>query len=328
MGQFIVTPEWVGTFETNQHVLIQNGWDEVQKNLLWDRYMETRPSTTLKEIYFWLLETAAIRDEDGAQKFFDGMAALSQTITNKDSGAGLKLTRNEIEDNMMASGQPALDYAAAWASEIGGAAAYWPQKKLFELIAAGEGTTLGTAYDGKPFFATDHPVNPYDDAAGDYANLITTTCAIDASVSLEVAATNFASVIARIRGFRQPNGTPRMLRPVGVLAGPLLEKRSREVTEAKFYGQDGSTENVITRYGTTVEIADEMTSSTEYIVLCKPVTSGGAPFIFQDRMPYVMSTYTPDTQAILQLRKEYMWTFDGRNVPTYGHPYLAVKCKP
>ncbi len=332
MGQFVVTPQWVGTFETAQRTLIQNSWDRVLKNLVWDKFMQVQPSSTLKELYFWLLETAKITDQGaGGQKSFDSLAATFFEIDNSDSGSGLLLTRNEIEDNrMMRPGMsqagPTLDYAANWARQIGGAAAYWPQEKMFALIAAGE-TTHG--YDGVNYFATNHPVNPYDTGAGNYSNLhAALPIDVTNAASLNVAAANFAKAVASVRALKQPNGKPRMLRVKAALCGPTEEKRITEILATKFFGQDGSTENVVSRYGIEPVVCDELTTAGEYYLACEMLTGEGGGLIFQDRSPYVLTSYTPETQAQLQMRKEFLWSFDGRNAAAYGHPYLFHKVKP
>lgn len=344
MSNIVITPQWVGTFEKAQRTLIQNAWDRVNKNLVWDKFMEVRPSSTLTELYMWLLETAQIHDEDqGGQKSFDSIAATFFEITNKNSGSALKLTRNEIEDNMLArpgmtQGGPALDYAANWARQIGGASAYWPQEKMFDLIKAGEGTTLGTAYDALAFFSKVHPVNKFDSSKGTYANLLSGSpsgiypgaCPIDITnaPALADAASNFAAAVAYIESLTQPNGKPRYLKVKYALAGQDLKKRLHEILSTRFFGQDGSTENVLTSYGIEPVTAPELTTAGEYYLACEQLTAEGGALIFQDRSPYVLTSYTPETQAQLQLRKEFVWSYDGRNAASYGHPYLLFKVKP
>ena len=119
-----------------------------------------------------------------------------------------------------------------------------------------------------------------------------------------------------------------MLRIKRVLAGPLLEGRFSDILDAKFYGADGSTDNTMVKHKIEMEISDELDSPKDYHVFCEEITSEGSAYIFQDRAPYVMTSYTPESQLQLQLRKKFVWSFDGRNAPAYGHPYLAAKCKP
>jgi hypothetical protein len=341
MSGFAVTPTWVGTFEQNQRVLIQNAWDRVNARLIWDKLMERRSSSTLQELAFWLLETARIQPEgQGGQKSFSSIAALMQEITNEDSGNALELTKNEISDNQvfrdgMKAPISAMGYAASWSKQMGGSAAYWPEEKMFALINAGEGTTLGTAYDDLAFFHAAHPVNPYDASKGTYANLLTGAssglypgaCPIDSSVELPVASANLAKAVAYIESLTQPNGAPRKLRVVHALAGTFLRKRVDEILDTKFFGQDGSTENVVSRYGIEPLSAAEITSTTDYYLACEQLTGEGGGLIFQDREPYILSSYGPATLWELQRTKKFVWSYDGRNAAAYGHPYLFFKVK-
>lgn len=345
-----VTPTWVATFETNTQSLIQDAWARMSKNLVWDKFMDVRKSATLRELYFWLLETARINDEQqGGQKRFDDIAALSYEIDNRNSGAGLRLTKNEIEDNVMSGGSlrgmPALDYAASWARQMGGSAGYWPQELFFNLLGAGE---TATGYDGKAFFAKDHPINPYNTGSGTYSNLLNSTagstaatdpndaiypgaCPIDTTnaSTLADAFTNFGKAVAYIRALKQPNGKPRNLVVRYALVGVTEQKRINEILDTKFYGSGaGATENVVSRYGIEPVVASELTTMGEYYLACEMMAGEGGPFVFQDRDPYVLTSYQPETQAELQRRKEFEWSFDGRNAGAYGHPYLFFKVKP
>lgn len=338
-----ITPSWIATFETNTRTLIQDAWARRNKKLVWDLFMDVHSSGTGRELFFWLLETARIRPEgQGGNKRFDDIAATFLEIVNEDSGSALTLTKNEIQDNMMRAprGMPALDYAANWARQMGGNAAYWPQQKLFELINAGTGTSISAAYDGQPFFSTAHPINPEDALSGTYANHFTGAisgtypgaCPIDSTnaPTLEAAHVNFARAVAYIESLTQPNGLPRGLEVKYLVAGAGLRKRANEVLSVKYFGTGaGSTENVIATYGIEPVIVPEIPLSyMGYYLFCEMLPGEGGPFIFQEREPYVLSSYQPATQLELQMKKEFTWSFDGRNAAAYGHPYLCFKVDP
>lgn len=347
-----ITPSWVATFETNVQTLITDAWKRMAPNLVWDKFMAVKQSQTGTELFFWLIESAKIVAEgQGGNKRFDDLAATFLQITNQNSGTGLRLTRNEIEDNQMAGaalrGMPALDYAATWARQMGGNSAYWPQEKFFELLLAGEAATFGKAYDGVNFFSNAHLIDPTNDSKGTFANLLTGAasstpstdpndasypgaCPIDAAgaAALDTAATNFGKAIGYIQLLIQPNGKPRNLVPRFAMGGPMLKKRLFEILDTKYFGTGaGATENVVSRYGIEPVIAAEITSSTDYYIACEVLGDEGGGMIFQDRAPYVLTSYQPETQAELQRRKEFEWSFDGRNAAAYGHPYLLFKVK-
>lgn len=335
-----ITPTWVGNFETRLNTLIDGSSERMARNLIWDRIMDVRDSATGRELYFWLIESAKLRREgQGGNKRFDDLVANSFEITNENVGDGLILTKNEIEDNMMAGenlrGMPALDYAGNWARQMGANAARWPQDVLFELLAAGE-TTRG--YDGEYFFSGSHPINPFNSAAGTYANLFKTSggttgpgaCPIDSTnaSTLDTAAANFAKAVAYVQGLTGANGRPRNLVVKHALAGVGLRKRLFEILDTKFLSTSGI-ENVVSRYGIEPLIAAEIPATDLYYYLvCEIMPGEGGPLVFQKREDFALSSYSLLSLAELQRRKEFEWSYDGRNAGAYGHPYLIFKVKP
>lgn len=321
-----ITPEWIATFETNVQTFIVDAWNRVQANLMWQKCMDVRPSGTGRELYFWLIESARIYDENqGGNKRYDDLAATFYEIVNKNSGAGLVLTKNEIEDNMMkqAPRGPALDYAANWAKQMGGAAGYWPQQKLFELILAG---TSNKAYDAKAFFAEDHPVHPLGGSAT-YANLYGSLPLF--GEDLDDAADNLQTGVAAMMSLVQPNGAPRFCKPRYMLHSPKLQYVVNRLLEAKFFN---ATENVFTNLGvqpiSCPELVNDDNSSENWYLVAELMPGEGGPFIYQDREGYVLSSYSSDSQVELNRRKQFEWLFDGRNAAAYGHPYLCFRFEP
>lgn len=327
-----ITPSWVHTFETNLQTLIQDAWARRRAKLVYDLFVDKRSSTAGRELIFWLLETARIhREGKGGNKRYDDIAAQYFEIVNEDSGNGLILTKNEINDNQMAGalkGMPTLDYAANWARQMGGAAACWPEDEFFSLIFSGE-TKL--AYDGVPFFSAAHPINPLAGAGSPtYPNLLTgATYAIDATAAatVDIAAANFARAVAVIETLTQPNGQPRNLKVRHALFGPNLRKRGTEVLASKYLTLN-NIDNVVSQYGIEPVISAKITSATGYYLACEIIPGEGGPVIYQEREPYVLSSYLPASTAELQRRKEFEWSFDGRNAIAFGHPYLLFNVKP
>lgn len=324
-----VTPQWISTFETDTQTFVVDAWDRVLKNLMWDKFMDRRQSTTLRELYFWLVESASIHTEgQGGNKRYDDIAATFYEIDNANSGAGLILTKNEIEDNMMAGpnvrGMPALDYAQNWAKQIGGAAAYWPQQQLFTSLIANGKTSNG--YDGVPFFSTAHPVNPIGGAAT-YSNILTASPLLaDTDAHLLASAGYINAAAARLRSFKQPNGQYRMLRPAALLHAPGQAYAVSKLLGSKFFN---ASDNVLTNMGIVPYCADELAAEDGVWYLAAELMPGeGGPFIYQDREPYVLTSYSSDSQIELNRRKQFEWLFDGRNAAAYGHPYLILRVEP
>lgn len=324
-----VTPQWVNTFETDTQTFIVDAWQRVLKNLVWDKFMDRRQSGTLRELYFWLIESARIRSEaQGGNKRYDDIAATYYEIDNANSGVGLILTKNEIEDNMMAGanlrGMPALDYAQNWAKQVGGGAAYWPQEQLFNTLIANGKTANG--YDGVPFFSANHPVNVVSGSAT-YSNLATAKPLLaDTDAHLLASAGYINAVAAQMRGFKQPNGLYRMLRPAWLLHAPGQQYAVTKLLGSKFFN---ASDNVLTQMGIQPICADELAAEDGVWYMGAELMPGeGGPFIYQDREPYVLTSYSSDSQIELNRRKQFEWLFDGRNAAAYGHPYLIIRVEP
>ena len=201
---------------------------------------------------------------------------------SKRAGKGIKVRRDQIED-LDGTG---LDILAKWSGDMGAYMAYWPQKRMAQLLLNGAATDGSAAsYDGKPFFAdaaNAHPLNPYAPNRGTYLNWFHGSASgaqpgalpIDDSVSVETALANLGKVIAAIKGIKMPNGEdPRFLSPVGLIVPPRMVPRAQQLTNAKFIAQaasnsgagSGDVEALIRNWGLAEPIeADELAGTTSY----------------------------------------------------------------
>jgi hypothetical protein len=341
-----ITPAFVSNFETRLNTLISEQATRIVRNQVWDKFVDVKTSEAGRELYFFLLESAKLqREGQGGNKRFEDVAATYFEVVNENVGAGLVLTKNEIEDNQMAGsslkGMPALDYAASWARNMGAQAARWPQDTLFDLLALAE-AQIG--YDGVAFFSKAHPVDMFNVGAGTYANLFSGAaastpstdpqdasypgaCPIDEAVALDVAATNFAKAVAYIQGLKGPEGRPRNLRVVSAAGGVGLRKRLAEVLDTKMLTLDGI-ENVVSRYGIEPVICSEIPATDlSYYLICEFSSGEGGPLIYQDREPFALTSYDALSFPELARMKRFEWHYDGRNAMAFGHPWLIFKVK-
>lgn len=347
-----ITPSFVFDFESNMQSILENEYARMAGHLWYPKVTRTMQSAKKKEVVAWLLSTAQIYDQGkgGNIKFAD-LVAASQTFVIKNAGGGLRLRRDQLEDN---DGN-GLDLAGKWAADMGAYMAYWPQKQVATAILAGES---GTGYDGKAFFATDHPVNPVTPNGTNYANLLTSSSSgsypgalkIDSSVTLDTALDNLSKAIAYIKGIRMPNGKdPRFLRPKFLIVPPALMVRAQQLTNAKYIAQAAGTsgggasdiESVIANWGFSEPIeAPELSaaagssgSDTTWYLACEEIsTSSLGALVYVDRKPFEITYYTGQgggtgVDAILDRARELEWHCQGRNVTGYGHPYLLTKIK-
>jgi phage major head subunit gpT-like protein len=350
-----LTLQFLVDFETNLRSISESSYKGFALNTWWSRFMKRRSTQSRKETVAWLLSTAMIRETNkaGGEMVFEDLVQTYAEYEMKAAAAGLKIDRFKLED-LDGGG---VDLGAKWASDIGAYMAYWPQKKLAELIRNGEAST-SKSYDGQVFFSSAHPVNPGDTSLGTYQNIFTGAasgsypgaCPIDDSVTTDVALANLSKVIAYVKQIKMPNGEdPRFLRPTAIVAPPRMQARVQQLTNAKFIAQaaasgggSGDVEALIASFGLTQPvIADELASGftngsdTAWYLACEEVggeASQVGSFLYLDREPFRITYYTGQgggtgVDAVLNRADELEWHCKGRFAASYGHPFTFFKVK-
>lgn len=352
-----LTPTFLFDLEQRMTRIVETEYNRLTQNLYWSKIAKMRPSSSKKERVSWLLSTAGIEDlGTGGHIGYDDLIVQDTEFENKVAGKGLKLRKDQLEDiwNGVAGGE-GITLASEWSTQMGALMAYWPQKQVMKAIRAGESTTC---YDGQNFFSATHPVNPYNSTLGTFANIFTGAasgeypgaCPIDTSVSVDVAFNNLAKIFGYIMGLMMPNGEePRMLKPKAIFAPPALHPRALQLSTANLIAQAAGT------YGGGSAAVDKIVSNwdlepavmapelkyqtgwthgnTSFLVVCEQIATtqlGG--MVYQEREPFRLTTYTGEgggtgVDAILARARELEWLVQGRNVASYGHPYLVFLCK-
>lgn len=347
----LVNLPFVFDLESRMRVIQEDEYTRfmASENQWWAPFTKVHPSASRKELFFWILSTATIEPQGkGGNVEYDDMVTLETDYTNLDAGKALKIRKQQFQD-LDGNG---IQVAEAWTRQISAQAAYWPQRQVSQLILNGE---TGLAYDGKPFFADDHPNNKFDLSLGEYTNIFTSGAGpgalpIDESVDLDEAFDNVSKAIAYIKSLKMPNGRdPRFLVPKYLLVPPALQTRAMLLTDAKYFalqagGGAGSADvaGVIKRWGlNTPVVAPEFSAAitgnndddTSWYIGCEQMTSSqlGA-LLYVDREPFKITYYTGEgggtgVDAILDRAQELEWHTHGRNVAGYGHPFALFKVK-
>lgn len=113
------------------------------------------PSATASNTYGWLGQFPGFREWVGERVLKD-MAVHGYSITNKKYESTVAVSRTDIEDDAVGVYRPLM-------SEMGRAAAVFPDELVFGLLKAGHSTSC---FDGQNFFDTDHPVAANVDGTG------------------------------------------------------------------------------------------------------------------------------------------------------------------
>lgn len=349
-----LTPSFMWDLESNMRIVTMRDYDRLLSNLWWPKVMKEGPKSESKtERVVWMLDTARIQDTGkGGHIPFEDLVTQTSEVTMTSAAAGLKLYRNQIED-LDGNG---IDLATAWSRQVGAYASYWPQKKLAQAIRAND-----TTYDGKAFFAKDHPVNPYKKSAGIYANLFSGAAGsgapsptnlgaaypgalkIDGSVSVADAVDNIAKAIAYVASMRMPNGEdPRFMRLASLIVPPALAARAQQITNAKFIAQaanaagtisgSADVESMIRNFGLGEPIiAPELGagfggSDTDFYLGMEELQSSDlGAFLWIPREDFTVRYYGPQTEAQLDRMNELEWHTQGRYGLMNGHPFCLFK---
>lgn len=126
-------------------VLFQQAFDGVQPT--WNRVAMEIPSTTRQEDYAWLGAFPKMREWLG-DRVIKNLSQQRYSIKNRDWEVTVEVDRNDVEDDTIGIYRPIVQ-------EMGRSAAFHPDELVWGLLPSG---TTELCYDGKAFFATDHPV--------------------------------------------------------------------------------------------------------------------------------------------------------------------------
>ena len=238
-----LTPNYLMGIENRMRLIVQNEMERLASgpHLIWDQFCVPETTDARNDLRMWLIDSATIKPTGmrGGNVDYDSVLGKIMTVSNEHHGRGLRVNKDELED---ADGF-GVRKAAHWVRQISALMTYYPQKLWIEALLAGE-TLVG--YDGKAFFAADHPLNPFDTGLGTYPNLLTGAasgtypgaCPIDESVTVDVAITNMNKAMAYISTFKMPNGEdPRLLVPKTIIYPPSMRSRVAQIMNAEFIAQ-------------------------------------------------------------------------------------------
>lgn len=349
-----LTPELAWKLDTLISKISVQGYEAIAANLWWKKFVTTRTTLAHTELLNFFLATFVIRDEgqEGGLKHYEDLVMKTTQIETRHRGGGIRIHNDKLLD----SDGNGWDLAAEWARQSGQYMAYWPQKEATRFLKTAHlaGTAGGfTAYDTKPFFATDHPNMPGNPAKGTYANLFT-GAAVAASagtpyypgaiivdgVSDDVALENIAKLFAYIASIYTSNGEdPRRLRIAEIGAGPKMWLRLTKILSASFLASAAATSGGSTDVGsylkklklpepTLMEELAGFESDTTWFVKVENATPdelGGC--IYVEREAFRINYYGVQTQPELNRRNFSEYQVDGRNNVQAGHPYDLFKIK-
>ena len=122
----------------------------------WDRLSTRVPSSSAGNTYGWVGQFPKLREWSG-DRSFKNIKEHGYSVMNNLYEATVDIPRTAVEDDDIGVYAPLF-------REMGYAAGTHPDEIVFGLLKNG---MSGTCYDGKAFFAVDHPVYLNADGSGD-----------------------------------------------------------------------------------------------------------------------------------------------------------------
>lgn len=253
------------------------------------------PSTTTETSYKWLGQIPQMREWIGDREI-QNLSAYDYTIKNKKFEITVSVPRDDIEDDQYGVYTPLF-------SNMGESAAQHPDTLCFDALKSG---FTEKCYDGKPFFAEDHPSG----RGGKQKVSNLSHDKLDAG-SYEAARTSMMSITG-------DKGKSLNLVPNLLVVSPANEKAARLILKAD---QINGTTNVL-KDTAELLVATELADTPDaWFLLC--TTRFLKPIIFQKRKAIKMTSLTKDDDENVFMRDEFVWGADGRSNAGYGFWQMA-----
>lgn len=287
--------------QTQHSVIFQTAFEQAEK-MLAPVYM-TIPSATSYGDYSWMAQLPSMRKWIG-DAVVNGLAARSYTLKNEKYEFTYKVDIDALNDNTSTLGTFSMHPALA------GEAAGRLEEEEFSKVLLSNSLTC---FDGKKFFAADHPVNVDDASFGTYSNLF---------ASKPLTPANFEAGFQAFRQQKGDNGVVLATRATHLVVGPELEYAARRLIEMKLVAEGGAgVENP--NYGRVqVIVAPFLGNSTDWFLmdLSRPLK----PFFWQAREENGLVMSDPNSDHML-LKREILFQVFRRGAPGCSLPFLAHK---
>lgn len=261
----------------------------------YEKIATTVQSTTSETGYKWLGQMPQMREWIGNREI-QKLASHGYTIKNKKFEMTISVPRDDIEDDQYGVYTPLF-------SNMGEAAAQHPDTLVFSALKAG---FKEKCYDGKAFFAEDHPSGKGGKTA--VSNLSHAKLDRDSYKAARTA----------IMSFTGDKGKSLNLIPNLLVVSPTYEEEARLILKAD---QIDGTTNV---YKDTAEllVATELADMPDaWFLLC--TNKFLKPIIFQKRKDIKLVSKTKDDDDNVFDRDEFVWGADGRSNAGYGFWQMA-----
>lgn len=302
----LINAQNLGSVFKNLVAAFNKAFSAPARKPIWEKIATLVPSTTKENDYAWIGAFPRLKEWLG-DKSVKNLSAYEYSLKNRDFEATVAVKRNDVEDdNLGAYGVQAQD--------IGDSAAIWPDTLVTELLNSGE---AAKCYDGKAFFAANHPGVDKDGKKTLYANKGTEK--LDAS-TLAGALAGFGAAKTKMAAFRDDAGKLLGIRPTVLVVPTALEDtanllmNSDKLDDGKPNPYKGAAEVVV-----VPELDDP---AAWYLMDCSRRLK---PLIFQQRKKPVFVKQTSEESDAVFSRAEFLYGCEARGAAGFGLWQQAYK---
>lgn len=257
----------------------------------------TIPSNAKSETYGWMTRLLKMRKWDGP-RLIQNLNTASYSLVNDKYENTVGVPVDDYEDDTLGVYNPLF-------SELGRTTRKWPDQLFKTVIQEG---ISENSFDGVPFFATTHPVDP----AGNQANTFTSSA---------LNATNFDTVRSAMRSYTGEDGEPLGVDPGLLVVPPQLEKAALEIVAAERNASGAS--NVLVGTARVLVVPELANEPTVWYLM--DVSKGIRPFVWQLRKsPELVNKTRMDSDNVFN-DDQFLWGIKGRGAMGYGLWWLCAR---
>lgn len=295
----VINSENLAALRRNFRALGALGIEQAQPQ--WNQVAMLAPSSGSGNTYGWIRDLPGMREWVG-DRVLHNISEASYTISNRDFEATVSVSRNAILDDTIGIYSPMMQ-------ALGAAVAYSPDEIVFDLLPGG---FTNKCWDGKPFFATDHPIAKGTNGSNKGTGALT--------------AARFELALAQMRSLKNAYGKPLRAffgtgdRAPVLVVGPSLDAVAKSIVITRTLPGGGDNPNAgSARLLVLPELVGDYAAHWFLLDTSKPVR----PLILQRRKePEFVALDDPQDPNVFN-RREYVYGYDDRKAAGYGFWQLA-----
>lgn len=287
----IVNQQLIRDMYTNFNALFNKTFDETKPN--YPLVAMEVPSSSSDENYAWFGQLPSMREWIGDRQI-QNLSAYTYTIKNKDFELTIAVKKNDIADDKIGIYKPLIQDMAQTAKRH-------PDELIFSLLGQG---FENKCYDGKPFFADDHPYTKGKTQSNKGTKKLTPA--------------SYAEARAQMMIIKGENGKSLKIVPDLLVVAPQNEAIARQILFADLIAGNTNVNKNTCELLVAPELADY---PEQWYLLC--TKRAIKPLVFQIReKPNFVSLDSENDENVFY-RKEYIYGVDARYNAGYGLWQLA-----